>query len=145
MSTDLYVFKVKLKYRKSIWRKIAIRGDQTLRNLHDAIFQAFDRWDEHLYSFYFTKIPTSKSKSRLHGVPEYSDPLNEHARNAEQASISELRLKPKAQFEYLFDYGDQWWHELVLEAVEAPEPGETYPKIVAARGDSPPQYPDMEE
>jgi hypothetical protein len=32
-------------------RTIQIRGDQTLETLHDAIFEAFDREEEHLYEF----------------------------------------------------------------------------------------------
>src|SRR6516165_6948848 len=38
---------------KVISRTIEIRGDQTLAQLHDAIFQAYDRWDQHLYEFQF--------------------------------------------------------------------------------------------
>ena len=53
----IYTFKVKLKFAKRIWRRIDIRSDQTLKNLHDIIFTAFDRYDEHLYTFYDTKIP----------------------------------------------------------------------------------------
>jgi hypothetical protein len=34
-----------------ILRKIEIRGDQTLKDLHFAIFNAFDREEEHLYEY----------------------------------------------------------------------------------------------
>jgi len=34
----LYVFKVALAGQKSIWRRIAIPSDQTLDDLHEAIF-----------------------------------------------------------------------------------------------------------
>jgi len=34
-----------------ISRAIQIRGDQTLKHLHRAIFKAFNRSDEHLYEF----------------------------------------------------------------------------------------------
>src|SRR5260370_26208206 len=34
---------------KLVSRVIEIRGDQTLDELHHAIFQAYDRWEEHLY------------------------------------------------------------------------------------------------
>ena len=54
-----------------IYRKIAIRGDQTLKDLHDAIFDAFDREKEHLYSFSFPDKPT-KSKRTIIGSPEYT-------------------------------------------------------------------------
>jgi hypothetical protein len=42
---------------KEISRVIEIRGDQTLEQLHHAIFKAYDRWDEHLYEFQFGKRP----------------------------------------------------------------------------------------
>ena len=53
--TKVYIFKVALTDAKRIWRRIAIRGDQTLEKLHETIFEAFDRYDPHLYSFYFPK------------------------------------------------------------------------------------------
>ena len=42
---------------KEISRVIEIRGDQTLEQLHQAIFKAYDRWDEHLYEFQLGKRP----------------------------------------------------------------------------------------
>src|SRR6478752_5048268 len=38
-------------------RMILIRGDQTLQDLHYAIFDAFGRWEEHAYEFQFGKGP----------------------------------------------------------------------------------------
>ena len=52
-------------------RTIQIRGDQTLEDLHHAIFDAFGRWDEHMYEFQFgkgpmdPKAPTIRSAQRL--------------------------------------------------------------------------------
>ena len=59
-AVPIFVFKVALAGQKSIWRKIAMRGNQTLDDLHEAIFDAFDRYDEHLYSFYFPPPGTKK-------------------------------------------------------------------------------------
>ena len=59
MPESVYVFKVALSGSKRIWRRIAMRPAQTLDDLHEAIFTAFDRYDEHLYSFFF---PTSQSR-----------------------------------------------------------------------------------
>jgi hypothetical protein len=52
-SENEYCLKINLKGEKRIWRLIAMRGDQTLDDLHEAIFLAFDRFDPHLYSFSF--------------------------------------------------------------------------------------------
>lgn len=40
-----------VKKNRVISRTIQIRGDQTLEELHSAIFNAFDREEEHMYEF----------------------------------------------------------------------------------------------
>jgi len=148
----IYIFKVKLYYDKRTWRTIAIKDTQSLGDLHDAIFKAFDRHDEHLYSFYMTNGVTRKDRYR--NCPEYSHPMSiqgegfafrEPPKNAEIISISDLNLTIKGKFEYLFDFGDEWLHEIVLEKIEEPISKETYPKILKVNGESPNQYPDHDE
>ncbi len=151
----VFVFKVALAGRKSIWRKIAMRGDQTLDDLHEMIFNAFDRYDEHLYSFYFPPPGTKKlamSKVRDYaecGSPNlcadegpFSDP---DLPNAAETKLASLKLKPKQLFFYLFDFGDDWWHEITVESVDALAEKGKYPRIVESRGKSPPQYPDDDD
>ena len=53
---------------KEISRMIEIRGDQTLEQLHHAIFKAYDRSDEHLYEFQFGKRPFDPD-GHNYGVP----------------------------------------------------------------------------
>src|ERR1700751_187348 len=47
-----------------ISRTIQIRGDQTLEDLHHAIFDAFDREEEHVYEFQFGKGPMDPKAPR---------------------------------------------------------------------------------
>src|SRR5437867_3380470 len=54
---------------KVIYRVIEIRGDQTLQQLHDAIFQAYDRWDQNLYEFQFGKRPFDPDGPNF-GIPD---------------------------------------------------------------------------
>lgn len=143
-ANSVFVFKVALKYQKQIWRKIAIRGDQSLATLHDAIFAAFDRDDDHLYSFYFSSKPASTSRNRLDGALRYGCPFSEADDRADITCIESLPLKLKGRFEYLFDYGDEWWHEITLEEIQPGQSETRYPLIVEARGDSPAQYPSDE-
>jgi hypothetical protein len=42
---------------RELSRTIQIRGNQTLADLHRAIFDAFDREEEHMYEFQFGKGP----------------------------------------------------------------------------------------
>lgn len=149
-----YRIKVSLKRRRSVWRSVVLRGDQTLDDLHNAIFVAFDRDDEHLYSFYFPSAGARRSVQAGKQPKEYMSPhsFGPGARSgfdgrydAAGAKLEDLKLKVAQTFEYLFDFGDMWWHDLKVEAIGPRESGRTYPQFVAQRGASPAQYPEGEE
>ena len=53
-----------LKRNPEISRTIQIQDDQTLENLHGTIFDAFDRFDEHMYEFQFGKGPNDPKGKR---------------------------------------------------------------------------------
>ena len=152
MPQPVFVFKVALAGRKSTWRRIGVRGGQTLDDLHEMIFEAFDRDDEHLYSFYFPK-PGAKGRNRLQDAKEYTSPLvaeqesvwSESLLNAAKAEIGSLGLEPGQAFLYLFDFGDEWWHDVTVEKIDAPAEKGQYPHILDSRGQSPPQYPDDDD
>jgi hypothetical protein len=150
MAQLVLVLKVAISGRKNIWRRIALRSNQTLDDLHEAIFDAFDRYDEHLYSFYFPK-PGTKGRARLRDAVEYAcpfscdDPENEPLRNAAEATLNRLALKSGQRFLYLFDFGDNWLHEITVEETGAPADQGDYPRILESRGKSPPQYPDPDD
>ncbi|MFA5866244.1 MAG: plasmid pRiA4b ORF-3 family protein [Phycisphaerae bacterium] len=152
---SISVFKVTLEGNKKLWRRIAIQGNQTLDDLHEAIFSAFDRDEEHLYSFYFPK-PGRSGRAALRDAAEYACPYNckdqdiaalpgESPRNAEKAKIGALKLRTGQKFKYLFDFGDSWWHEITVETADAPAEEGKYPRILERHGESPQQYPDSEE
>jgi hypothetical protein len=152
MAARVYVLKVSLKGTNRIWRRIAILGDQTLDDFHDAIYEAFDRYEEHLYSFYFPK-PGSKGRQRLRDATEYTHPYNyeenpfadESFYNAAKTRLDELGLEKGQEFEYLFDFGDSWWHKILVEETEEEADGGEYPRVIEKRGKSPAQYEEEEE
>jgi hypothetical protein len=128
---------------KKVLRTIEIRGDQTLADLHEAIFIAFDRYDEHLYEFQFGKGPRDRDGPLFRApFPGGGDPM---FGNAEEKTIESLKLRVKRVFGYLFDFGDEWKHHLEVVAIGEPVAGEKYPRLAKKIGDSPPQYPDMDE
>jgi len=122
-----YLLKVSLRGAPAIWRRIAIRGDQTLDDLHATIFHAFDRFDEHLYSFYFPKAGSRGKRDRRMAL-EYTHPaavedddaFGSKAGNAARTKIGSLLLRPGQRFDYLFDFGDSWEHEVLVEEVDVP-------------------------
>ena len=56
----IHRFKVTLKGQPSTWRIIDIKENQMLSSLHKAIFKAFDRFEEHEYSFFLSNNPFNK-------------------------------------------------------------------------------------
>ena len=125
-------------------RTIVMRGDQTLQDLHHAIFQAFDRFEEHFYEFQFGKGPMDPKGKRyvlLQAFEVESDRQPEGRVDA--TMLDALGLKVGQAFGYWFDFGDDWWHQINVEAVEESAPKRTYPRVVGSEGQSPPQY--MEE
>jgi hypothetical protein len=59
--------------------------------------------------------------------------------------LDELNLKPKQEFLYLFDYGDDWRFKVRVHAIdENADPDAKYPRLVESMGEAPPQYPDWD-
>jgi hypothetical protein len=60
--------------------------------------------------------------------------------NARTTTLDDLHLKVGQTFEYLFDYGDSWWHRIEVRHVGPVTAGREYPELVGRRGQSPAQY-----
>ena len=155
-----YIFKVKLKHDKRVWRKIEVLGSQTLDDLHMAIQEAFDFDADHLYSFFMSgkawddsdfeyyhpdaapQTPLEKKMETIFSQIRGSHP--ELRVPATRIRIESLNLKPKQKFLYLFDYGDEWQFEVEFLREGFPEKTD-YPRIIDSRGEAPQQYTDYEE
>jgi hypothetical protein len=140
------ITKAFVKQNRSVIRTIEIRGDQTLDDLHDAIFDAFDRDDPHMYEFQFGKGPMDPKGPR-YVMPEAGDdgfgpPV---AGYTDETTIDDLELDDTAQFGYWFDFGDDWHHQIdVVKITEGPVKGK-FPRMTRRVGESPPQYIDWDE
>ena len=135
----VYRFKVSLADRKDVWRTIDVRSDQTLEELHYAIQDAFGWDDDHLYAFFLSGKAWDASTEYIR--PEGRGPGERSAR----VRLDRLGLRPRKRFLYIFDFGDEWRHEIRVEkAGLRPDAGE-YPRIVEEHGEAPPQYGNEEE
>jgi hypothetical protein len=149
----LYRLKVALMYNKRIYRNVEILENQSLDKLHESIFHAFDRYDAHLYSFFLTRKGT-KNLRVIFDAPEYTHPMNledlwgfasKEKHNAQKAKIGSLGLNEKDKFYYLFDLGDEWWHEVTVLTTQTVKTVQAYPRIVKKVGESPEQYPECDD
>jgi len=133
-----------IKKNSVISRTIQIRGDQTLQDLHHAIFAAFGRWDEHMYEYQFGKGPMDPKALRyvLPGAFEDMGDEMPPAGRVDRTTIGSLGLKVESCFGYWFDFGDDWWHQIDVTAIDDKIPKGKLPKVTKKVGKSPPQYAD---
>jgi len=133
-----YIFKIKLKYDRRVWREIEVLGSHTLDDLHMTIQEAFDfdAAPTHLYSFFMSGKAWDRHSEICHPDAD--------GHPATRVKIEPLNLKPKQKFLYLFDYGDEWQFEVEF-LKEGTYEKAVYPRIIDSRGKAPEQYPDCEE
>ena len=73
--------------------------------------------------------------------PTYPPP----AGRVDETTIDSLGLRVGRRFGYWFDFGDDWWHQINVEAIEDKVPKGKFPKVTARVGKSPPQYAEEDE
>ncbi len=136
-----------VRKHKVISRTIEIRGDQTLAHLHRAIFDAFDREDEHLYEFQIGGRRPMDPKSRRYGLAmAMVDPFGDAdgSSDVERTTVTSLSLVTGDVFGYWFDFGDDWWHQIAVLAIAESATRGRLPKVTQRVGESPPQYVDWD-
>jgi len=110
IATKSIQLKVTLKYiQPPIWRRLVVTDNCLLYDLH-WILQAAMGWDNsHLHAF------------RI-GAVEYVGPESTEADPEaicdEDVLLSQVIERPKQKFTYLYDFGDGWNHEILIEKIE---------------------------
>lgn len=123
-------------------KTIAVREDQTLEQLHEALRIAFGWADPHMYAFWMSG-KWWDCESVRYQTPFELDPEDENTRSG-RVAIADLGLRKGKAIAYLFDFGDEW--RLLLKVVDRWKASdETYPQLVEASGTPPPQYAPLDE
>ncbi|MCX5685462.1 MAG: hypothetical protein NT049_17535 [Planctomycetota bacterium] len=106
---------------KVVSRTIQMRGDQTLEDLHYAVFDVFKRFDQHMYEFQFGGKGPMDPKARRYVLPgAFENPMPgapKPAGDVALTTIGSLGLKVDDAFGYWFDFGDDWWHQINVVAI----------------------------
>lgn len=150
---NIYQMRVSIMGIPRLYRIIEISDDLSFYDLHKLLFVAFDREEEHLFSFYLTGKEL-KPSARIYGkYPEITHPRNvesviwgkDELFSAESTRLADIHLSKGFIFHYLFDFGDNWLHRIRVQDVEYSTSSKSILRIVKSVGASPEQYPDFDD
>ena len=129
--TPIYQIKVTLEGSKPpIWRRLLVRSDITLADLHRILQAAFGWGDCHLHQFIVGET--------YFGVPDpdYDSYMKMH----DERKVTLRQIAPgEGKFRYEYDFGDSWLHQVLVEKLLPPEPSQDYPLCVKGRRACPPE------
>ncbi|MFZ4795630.1 MAG: plasmid pRiA4b ORF-3 family protein [Blastocatellia bacterium] len=126
----VYQLRITLRgIRPPVWRRVLVSGDFSLGKLHRVIQVSFGWQGYHLHHFdvdgeYFGE-PGPDDWERIH--------------DERRIKLGNVASVPKVKFKYLYDFGDGWDHDILVEKILAPEEGGIYPVCVTGRRACPPE------
>lgn len=114
-----------------IWRQVEVPTSMTLRALHEVIQAAMGWFDYHLWEFTIG--------GRRYGLPMEEDWGTEPRLEARKARLREVLAPRETIMTYVYDFGDDWQHRLILTNIRQGDPDTDYPCLVAGEGAAPPE------
>lgn len=111
-----------------VWRRFLAHEIINLDELHMLIQMTMGWEANHLYEFTIGKKKYASS--------EHADESD--AESAEDFSLIEV-LGDSRKFSYLYDFGDQWNHEIEITGTLEHDPSRMYPVCVAGENACPPE------
>jgi hypothetical protein len=135
MPTDVPIYQIKVTLDDSkppIWRRILVRSDITLGKLHNVIQAVMMGWaDYHLHQFVVGET--------YYGMPDPDYEGFLEMRDESRVKLNQIVTGEKFKFHYEYDFGDSWLHNLLVEKILPPEPGQQYPVCIKGRRACPPE------
>lgn len=130
----VYDLKVTLLSHPRCLRTIAIRSQQTLKDLQRFIQHAFDWDNDHLFCFYMNGRKYDDQYRYSCAYEKDRPPW------AYEVQIGQLGLVKNHHFLYHYDYGDDHLFEIIVEDIRPYVPPGNYPRLIHSYGKAPRQY-----
>ncbi len=134
----VFQFKISLEYiSPKVWRRIIVPANYSFWDLHVAIQDAMGWDDTHLHEFILPHPETGERVSI--GIPnDFDDYGDIEMRAGWEEKISDY-LNEGDRFPYIYDFGDNWEHDVLFEKILPREKGARYPQCIAGKRACPPE------
>ena len=127
---SIYQLKVTLKGTEPpIWRRLQIASIDSLEDVHIAIQIVMGWTNSHLHEF-------AQGRDR-YGIPDEDFPSD--VRDETEYRLDQVLKKEKDKLNYVYDFGDGWEHEVVLEKILPFEHGAVLPVCLEGSRACPPE------
>jgi hypothetical protein len=110
-----------------IWRRLEVPSVINLEQMHHIVQKAFGWESCHMWVF-----------STSAGEFGVSDRELGH-RSASAKKLRDVVRRAGDRIAYTYDFGDDWEHDVLVEAVTATKTGTTYPRCLSGRRAGPPE------
>jgi hypothetical protein len=131
VSPEIYQLKVTLlDTSPPIWRRLLVRADVTLAQLHDVLQAAMGWDDDHLHEF--------SVGQRRFGRPNPEEGMSS-TEDERTVRLSGILGRVGSKVIYTYDFGDSWEHGIVLEKRLPADPNMTYPVCTDGQLACPPE------
>ena len=130
----VYKFRVILDVEEDIFRDIAILSDDTLEDLHNAIFNSFGFDGMEVASFY-TCDNTWNQEDEI-SLFDTGDVLGEQKIMSDY-QLSDILDKENTKIIYVYDFINMWTFLVELASIEDEVVGNTYPETLFSHGEMP--------
>ncbi len=131
---DSHVYQLKvtlLEVEPPIWRHFQVLGQSTLYDVH-CVLQIVMGWQEcHLHEF----ILGDARYSTLYDDADLAEDVTED----DEVTLAQVAANEGMKFTYLYDFGDGWKHEILVQKILEPEPRGTYPVCLGGERACPPE------
>jgi hypothetical protein len=110
-----------------VWRRLEIPSAMTLDRVHSVLQTAFGWYDVRLHSF--------ETVCGEFGAPDCDDWADRGDESA--VTLAQVAAAEKAKVSYVYDFGDDWRHDFVVEKIRRAKAGVTYPRCTGGKGSPP--------
>ena len=132
------VFRLKISLGK-VYRTIDITSNIDFQSLASIVLELFDFDNDHMYEFRFLDNFGQQSSIIY---PEAT--LDNGKAWADEFYLKNLPLEEQNSFTFIFDFGDWWEFDILIEKIKEGESIENF-KLIKSVGKAPEQYPDYDE
>ena len=137
-SGKVFQFKITLKDTKPpVWRRIQVPEEYSFWDLHVAIQDAMGWLDYHLHQFDI--FDARKQRMEFVGIPGDEFLLGQEVLPGWEVPIKRHFTAANQKARYLYDFGDDWEHTILLEKILPKEASVSFPRCVGGRRKRPPE------